>query len=97
VKALRRFLNRLFASATRRRDEARLREELEAHLQMQAAENIRAGMPPIEARRQAFSSSARLRQSRTATATSRDSHCSTNSFRTCDTRSGSSGTRLSSS
>ena len=53
MKALRRFLNRLFASATRRRDEARLREEVEAHLQMQAAENVRAGMPPEVARRQA--------------------------------------------
>jgi hypothetical protein len=36
VKALRRFLNRLFASATSRRDEARPREEVEVHLQTQA-------------------------------------------------------------
>lgn len=53
MKALRRFLSRLAASATARRDEARLREEFEAHLQMQAAEYVRAGMPPEEARRQA--------------------------------------------
>ena len=53
MRALRRFLSRLFASTTRRHDEARLREELEAHLQMQAAENVRAGMSPEEARRQA--------------------------------------------
>ncbi|MDQ3418201.1 MAG: permease prefix domain 1-containing protein, partial [Acidobacteriota bacterium] len=39
-------------SATRD-DETRLREELDAHLQMQTAENVRAGMSPDEARRQA--------------------------------------------
>ena len=53
MKALRRFLNRLFASAVRRCDEARLKEELEAHLHMQTAENVRAGMAPEDARRQA--------------------------------------------
>ena len=53
MKALRRFLNRLRASATWRRDDARFTEEFEAHLQMQGEENVRAGMPPEEARRQA--------------------------------------------
>ncbi len=53
MKALRRFLSRLSGSTTSRHDEARLKEELEAHLQMQAAENVRAGLPPEEARRQA--------------------------------------------
>ena len=53
MKALRRFLSRLSGSTTSRHDEARLREELEAHLQMQAAENVRAGLSPEEARRQA--------------------------------------------
>jgi hypothetical protein len=53
MKALRRFLSRLFTSATRRRDEARLRDELEAHLLMQADENVRTGMSREEARRQA--------------------------------------------
>ena len=53
MKALKRIFSRLLTSATRRQDEARLSEELEAHLQMQAAENVRAGMPPAEARRQA--------------------------------------------
>ena len=37
MKALRRFLNRLFASATSRRDEARPREEVEVHLQTRLA------------------------------------------------------------
>jgi len=54
VKTLRRFLRRLSAFATRRHGEARLREELEVHLQMQTAENLRAGMSPDEARRQAI-------------------------------------------
>jgi putative ABC transport system permease protein len=35
------------------RDDRRLREEMEEHLQMQTAENIRAGLSPSEARRQA--------------------------------------------
>lgn len=37
----------------RRHDENRLREELEEHLVMQTAENVRAGLSPVEARRQA--------------------------------------------
>jgi hypothetical protein len=38
---------------TGRRGDQRLREEIEQHLSMQTDENIRAGMPPAEARRQA--------------------------------------------
>ena len=53
MKALRRFVGRLAASMTRRRDETRLGEEVEEHLALQTAENIRAGMPAEEARRQA--------------------------------------------
>ena len=53
MKTLRRFLSRLAGSVTGRRGDARLREELELHLRMQTAENVRAGMPPGEARRQA--------------------------------------------
>ena len=53
MRRLRRFLSRLSATATRRHDEARLKEELEAHLEMQTAENVRAGMPHADARRQA--------------------------------------------
>jgi predicted permease len=51
---MRRFLARLTAVATTGTNEARLREELEHHLAMQTAENVRAGLPPIEARRQAL-------------------------------------------
>lgn len=53
MRGLRRFLIRLSASALRTRDEARLREELEEHLALQTEDNIRAGLPPAEARRQA--------------------------------------------
>ena len=52
MKALRRFFVRLTASITRRLDEKRLREEIEEHLALQTAENIKAGMSPGEARRQ---------------------------------------------
>ena len=53
MRALRRFLIRLTASVTRRRDDERLREELEDHIALQTDENMRAGMPAAEARRQA--------------------------------------------
>ena len=53
MRTVRRFLIRLTTSATRRRDEERLREELEDHLALQTDENVRTGMPAIEARRQA--------------------------------------------
>src|SRR5688572_21510643 len=53
VRGWRRFLRRLIVSAARQPVDERLREELEAHLAMQTAENIRAGLSPEEARRQA--------------------------------------------
>ena len=52
-----RILNRLFARMWNfcfgSRGNERLREEMEGHVVMQAEENVRAGMTPIEARRQA--------------------------------------------
>jgi predicted permease len=54
MKALRRFLRRFAVSVTRRNDDQRLREELEAHLEMQTADNVRAGLPLEEARRRAL-------------------------------------------
>ena len=52
-----RALHRLFARVRnllfRRLGDARLREELEQHLALQTEENLRAGMSPAEARRQA--------------------------------------------
>ncbi|MDQ2711515.1 MAG: ABC transporter permease [Acidobacteriota bacterium] len=53
MRALRRFFNRLVSSVKTRQDEDRLRAEIEEHLALQTAENVRAGLSPIEARRQA--------------------------------------------
>jgi predicted permease len=46
-------VRRLSVSAAGRHDDVRLREELESHLRLQAAEYERAGMAPEEARRHA--------------------------------------------
>ena len=53
MRAWRRTFRRLTAWATRRRDEERLRAEIEEHLELQTADNIRSGLTPAEARRQA--------------------------------------------
>src|SRR5437588_9950715 len=53
MRTLRRFFTRLVTSTMGRRDDERLREEVEEHLALQAAENVRAGLSPTEARRQA--------------------------------------------
>ena len=53
MRFLRRFLIRLSNFATRRSADRRLQEELAEHLALQTEENLRAGMPPAEARRQA--------------------------------------------
>jgi predicted permease len=53
MRSIRRFLSRLSSWATTERGEERLREEIEEHLALQTAENIRTGLSPIEARRQA--------------------------------------------
>ena len=54
MKALRRFFRRLTSWATSARDEEFLRAEIDEHIAMQTAENLRAGLSPIEARRQAL-------------------------------------------
>ena len=54
MKSLRRFLNRVVNLARRRAKDDRLREEIEAHIALQTAENLRAGLSPVEARRQAI-------------------------------------------
>ncbi|HEV3275822.1 MAG TPA: ABC transporter permease [Terriglobia bacterium] len=53
MKALRRFVRRLTSWARTRRDEERLRTEIEEHLAFQIEDNLRAGLSPDEARRQA--------------------------------------------
>jgi predicted permease len=54
MRFLRRFLIRLANSATGRSADERLREEIAEHLALQTEENLRAGMSPAEARRQAM-------------------------------------------
>jgi predicted permease len=54
MKSLRRFLARVMNLATRRTQEERLREEIAEHIALQTAENLRAGLSPVEARRQAM-------------------------------------------
>src|SRR3984893_9342791 len=53
VKFLRRFFIRLSNFTTGRRADQRIQEEMAEHIALQTEENLRAGMPPIEARRQA--------------------------------------------
>lgn len=53
MRALKRFLARLGAY-TRGRHEGRLNREIEQHLALQTEENLRSGLPPAEARRQAL-------------------------------------------
>jgi predicted permease len=53
MKFIRRFFIRLSNFATGRRADQRLREEMMEHLTFQTDENLRAGMSPAEARRQA--------------------------------------------
>jgi hypothetical protein len=54
MRTLRRFLRRLSSWAATERDEERLQAEIEEHLALQTAENVQAGLPPVEARRQAL-------------------------------------------
>jgi hypothetical protein len=54
MRPLNRFLARLLNSALKRRDTQRLQEEMEEHVALQTADNLRAGLSPSEARRQAL-------------------------------------------
>ncbi len=53
MRFLRRFFIRLSNFTAGRRADQRVREEMAEHLALQTEENVRAGMPPVEARRQA--------------------------------------------
>ena len=53
MRFLRRFLIRLSNFASRRSADQRLQEEIAEHLAFQTEHNLRAGMSPVEARRQA--------------------------------------------
>jgi len=54
MKSLKRFFRRVVNVATRRTQEERLREEIGEHIALQTEENLRAGLSPVEARRQAM-------------------------------------------
>jgi predicted permease len=54
MKTLRRLFHRLTAWATSARDEAILRAEIDEHIALQTAENLRGGQSPLDARRQAL-------------------------------------------
>lgn len=54
MRTLRRFVTRLRNLVTRRRNDERLKEEIAEHLALQTEENIKAGLAPAEARRQAM-------------------------------------------
>jgi predicted permease len=54
MRSLRRFFVRVANFATRHRDEERLREEIEEHVALETAENLRAGLSSAEARRRAL-------------------------------------------
>jgi macrolide transport system ATP-binding/permease protein len=54
MKSLRRFLTRMSNLTRRPAYDERLKEEIEEHIALQTAENLRAGLLPVEARRQAM-------------------------------------------
>jgi predicted permease len=54
MRSLRRLCRRLVSLVRTRQDEERLQGEIEEHIALQTAENLRAGLPPVEARRQAI-------------------------------------------
>ena len=54
MRALRRFFRRSFNSTAARAEGERLREEIEGHLALETEENLRSGLSPAEARRQAM-------------------------------------------
>jgi predicted permease len=54
MKSTKRFLAQLFSFATATAQDERLSEEIEVHIALQSDENLRAGLSPDEARRQAI-------------------------------------------
>src|SRR5205823_6329023 len=55
-------LARIVGILTKNRADDEVREELQAHLEMETAENVRRGMPPDEARRKALLASGGITQ-----------------------------------
>ena len=59
MRRIRAALARIFGVFTKHRSDDDLRDELQSHLEMETAENIRRGMAPEEARRKALLASQR--------------------------------------
>ena len=72
MRLLRVALARIAGVFTRYRADDELSEELQAHLDMEIAENIRRGLPPNEARRRALLASGGLMQAAEAVREQRD-------------------------
>lgn len=53
MRTLRRFWKRLLSWVNTQKDEDRWQAEMEEHLALQTEENLRAGLSPVEERRQA--------------------------------------------
>ena len=66
MRAIRAFFSRLSGSFATARGERELAEEFESHLQMQIEDNVRAGMTPEQARREALLKSGGLEPAREA-------------------------------
>ena len=64
MRTIRAFLSRLNASLHKQRTERELAEEFESHLGMQIADNLRSGMSPAQARREALLKSGGLETSK---------------------------------
>ena len=62
MKYIRAALARIVGIFTKNRADDEVREELQAHLEMETAENVRRGMPPDEARRKALLASGGITQ-----------------------------------
>ena len=54
MNSMKRFFLRLFNVVTGRSLDERLNEEIQEHIALQVAENLRAGLSPVEARREAM-------------------------------------------
>ncbi len=54
MRSLKRFFTRMFNTAAGPAQDERFREEIEEHIALQTAENLRSGLSPVEARRQAI-------------------------------------------
>jgi predicted permease len=54
MRSLKRFFTRLVNTVARPAQDERLREEIAEHIALETAENLRAGLSPVEARRQAM-------------------------------------------